>query len=191
MRPEPMRRISISPACMSRPYSCVRSTLSLRAIGSCAPREPIAARHRSSPSSRARAPNSSATRIRASGSSARARCQSRPGASAGAGASSMTKARSGPSIRRPVSLSRRRLRRARRPRRSLIVGRADNAVWAGELIARRLGLAPLSEADCKSASTTRAPSSLRLRCLRGGHSPSRRTAGGSASPIARRGRGRM
>ena len=68
------RRISISPACMSKPCSCVRSTPYWRATGSCGRRAPIAARPRSSPSSPARERNSSATKIRASASSARARC---------------------------------------------------------------------------------------------------------------------
>ena len=71
-----------------------------------------------------------------------------------------------------------------------IVGRSDNAVWAAELVAKRLGLPPIAERDLGVGSTRRAPSSRRRRCPTAGHSPSRPTAGRCGSPIARRGRGR-
>ena len=58
-----------------------------------------------------------------------------------------------------------------------IVGRADNAVWASELIARRLGVDAAARARFADAvSMKRAPSSPRTRCRRAGRSASRPTA---------------
>ena len=58
-----------------------------------------------------------------------------------------------------------------------IVGRADNALWAAELVARRLALPPIAESDLEVCDFTRpAPSSRRRRCPTAGRSPSRRTA---------------
>ena len=118
------------------------------ATGSCARPAPIGAKTRFSPSSRAPAPNSSVTRIRERAFSAKDRSPSRPAASPGAGASSTTRASSGPSIpprASPSTSSCSTRTDRRRPNSSSDApttrsGRAD-------LIARRLGLAALPEAD--------------------------------------------
>ena len=62
----------------------------------------------------------------------------------------MTKASFGPSIRPRASRSRLDARRAGGAAEAeFIVGRADNAVWAADLVAARLGLPPVAEADLK------------------------------------------
>ena len=73
-----------------------------------------------------------------------------PAASRGAGASSTTKASSGHSIRRRVSRFEATLAEGAAAETEFIVGRSDNAVWASELIARRLGLDPLPEPDLQT-----------------------------------------
>ena len=188
-----MRAISISPACMSRRSSCAASTRSSRATGCCARRAPTAARPRSSRSSPG------------------------PGVELVGYEDSRTRFLGEGSMRAPTGCEPMRWRKlddegklwtfdpggelhASRPRSradgeveaEFIIGRADNAVWAAELIvAAARPAAAAGAATCRPGSTRRARSNRRPRCHRAGRSPSPTTAGRCISPIARRARGRM
>ena len=146
-KPAPTPAISISPACMSRRFSCAASTRFSRATVCCARRAP----HRGETSFFAvqagrRASNSSATRIRARASSARARSPAPTGCEPMRWRKLDDEGKlwtfdPAASFTLEVALA-----ANGEAEIEFIIGRADNAVWASDLIAQRLDLPPIARA---------------------------------------------